>query len=185
MDELKLIKKAKKGDDLAFEGLIGLHQDKLYRTAYLYVQNKEDALDVVQETVYKAYKSLAQLKEPSYFKTWLIRILIHNAYELLRSKKKVININDESKLISLESTNKTIQTEQQIDLQAAIQQLDVNYQKVILLYYYHDLSIHQIAWQMEVPEGTVKTYLHRARKALKKILEGSDFSWINSGLMTR
>lgn len=84
-----------------------------------------------------------------------------------------------------EMPNKLHQIEQNIDLQEAIQKLDGNYQTVIILYYYHDLSINKIAWQMNIPEGTVKTYLHRARKALKNLLGGSEENWISSGLMTR
>ncbi|MED4651536.1 sigma-70 family RNA polymerase sigma factor [Bacillus pseudomycoides] len=186
MDEIKLVKKARKGDDAAFEQLISLYQDQLYRTAYLYVQNKEDALDIVQETVYKAYLSIEQLKKPNYFLTWLTRILIHNAYQLLSEKKKVKKIEDgrEADTYGV-MPNKLHQIEQNIDLQEAIQKLDENYQTVIILYYYHDLSINKIAWQMNIPEGTVKTYLHRARKALKNLLGGSEENWISSGLMTR
>lgn len=183
MNEIKLVKKAKKGDDTAFEELICLYKDQLYRTAYLYVQNKEDALDVVQETAYKAYLSLGQLKNSNYFKTWLIRILIHNANELLRAKKKVVKFEEISKYETNEGpTNQTNQMVQNIDLKTAIQQLDERYQTVVILYYYHDLAVHQIAWYMHIPEGTVKTYLHRARKSLKKLLEGSDQTWINSNL---
>ncbi|PEI68867.1 RNA polymerase [Bacillus wiedmannii] len=186
MDEIKLVKKARKGDDKAFEKLIGLYQDRLYRTAYMYVQNKEDALDVVQEAVYKAYLSIGQLKEPSYFLTWLTRILIHNAYRLLDEKKKVKKIEDERATGTYsEVVNKLHQVEQHIDLQGAIQRLDENYQTVIILYYYYDFSISKIAWQMNKPEGTVKTYLYRARKALKVLLGGSEENWINSGLMTK
>ncbi|EEM08755.1 hypothetical protein bmyco0003_43920 [Bacillus pseudomycoides] len=186
MDEIKLVKKARKGDDAAFEQLISLYQDQLYRTAYLYVQNKEDALDIVQETVYKAYLSIEQLKKPNYFLTWLTRILIHNAYQLLSEKKKVKKIEDGREADTYgEMPNKLHQIEQNIDLQEAIQKLDENYQTVIILYYYHDLSINKIAWQMNIPEGTVKTYLHRARKALKNLLGGSEENWISSGLMTR
>ncbi|MBC6975271.1 sigma-70 family RNA polymerase sigma factor [Bacillus sp. Xin] len=182
MDEIKLVKKARKGDDAAFEQLIGLYQDQLYRTAYLYVQYKEDALDVVQETVYKAYLSIDQLKKPNYFLTWLTRILINYAYQLLAEKKKVKEMKENTYGAI---PYKLHQVEQSLDLQEAIQKLDENYQTVIILYYYHDLSIQKIAWQMDVPEGTVKTYLHRARKSLKKLLGGSEENWINSGLMTR
>ncbi|WP_243525112.1 sigma-70 family RNA polymerase sigma factor [Bacillus pseudomycoides] len=186
MDEIKLVKKARKGDDAAFEQLVSLYQDQLYRTAYLYVQNKEDALDVVQETVYKAYLSIEQLKKPNYFLTWLTRILIHNAYQLLGEKKKVKKIEDGREAGTYGGMpNKLYQIEQNIDLQGAIQRLDKNYQTVIILYYYYDFSINQIAWQMNIPQGTVKTYLHRARKSLKKLLGGSDENWINSGLMTK
>ncbi|PEI93153.1 RNA polymerase [Bacillus pseudomycoides] len=186
MDEIKLVKKARKGDDAAFEQLIRLYQDQLYRTAYLYVRNKEDALDIVQETVYKAYLSIEQLKKPNYFLTWLTRILIHNAYQLLGEKKKVTKIEDGREAdTSGGMPNKLHQIEQNIDLQEAIQRLDENYQTVIISYYYYDLPIHQIAWQMNIPEGTVKTYLHRARKSLKKLLGGSDENWISSGLMMK
>ncbi|WP_020062868.1 sigma-70 family RNA polymerase sigma factor [Bacillus sp. 123MFChir2] len=183
MDEIKLVKKAKKGDDEAFEQLISLHQDQLYRTAYMYVQNKEDALDVVQETVYKAYISLEQLQKPNFFLTWLTRILIHNAYQLLNEKKKVQQLEDSRECRDLRNVANRI--EQNIDLQVAIGKLDENYQTVIILHYYYDLPINQIAWHMNVPEGTVKTYLHRARKSLKKLLGGSDENWINSGLMMK
>ncbi|WP_459501777.1 sigma-70 family RNA polymerase sigma factor [Bacillus sp. C1] len=186
MDEIKLVKKAKKGDDEAFEQLICLYQDQLYRTAYIYVQNKEDALDVVQETVYKAYLSIEQLKKPNYFLTWLTRILIHNAYQLLGEKKKVKKIEDGRETNTYGDLRNTVyQIEQNIDLQGAIQRLDENYQTVIILYYYHDLPIQQIAWQMNIPDGTVKTYLYRARQLLKKILGGSDENWINSGFMMK
>lgn len=150
------------------------------------MHNKEDALDIVQETVYKALLSIEQLKEPKFFMTWLIRILIRNAYDLLGQKKKAEKIVKESKDDAYEDLkNYSSHSEQNIDLKTAILQLDEKYQTVILLYYYHDLSIHQIAWHMNIPEGTVKTYLHRARKSLKKLLEGSELTWINSGLMTR
>ncbi|MEI4801313.1 sigma-70 family RNA polymerase sigma factor [Bacillus sp. NPDC077411] len=183
MDEIKLVKKAKKGDDAAFEQLISLHQDQLYRTAYMYVQNKEDALDIVQETVYKAYLSLEQLQKPNFFLTWLTRILIHNAYQVLNEKKKVQQLEDSRECKDVRNVANRI--EQNIDLQAAIGKLDENYQTVIILHYYYDLPINQIAWHMNVPEGTVKTYLHRARKSLKKLLGGSDENWINSGLMMK
>lgn len=183
MDEIKLVKKAKKGDDAAFEQLISLHQDQLYRTAYMYVQNKEDALDIVQETVYKAYVSLEQLQKPNFFLTWLTRILIHNAYQVLNEKKKVQQLEDSR--VCRDVRNIANGIEQNIDLQVAIGKLDENYQTVIILHYYYDLPINQIAWHMNVPEGTVKTYLHRARKSLKKLLGGSDENWISSGLMMK
>ena len=185
MDEIKLVKKAKKGDAKAFEELLVLHSDQLYRTAYLYVGHKEDALDIVQETAYKAYLSLTSLKEPLYFKTWLMRILINTAYEVLRTQKKIVKLKDENQIDSITFSNNTIHSEISIDLQEAIWHLEENYQKVIILYYYHDLPIQQISWNMNVPEGTVKTYLHRARKELKKLLEGSDPTWINNGLMMK
>jgi RNA polymerase sigma-70 factor (ECF subfamily) len=150
------------------------------------VQNKEDALDVVQEAVYKAYIAIGQLKNPEFFMTWLTRILINCANEVLRVKKKMLTLFEEKKIKTNDKmVDKATQTEQNIDLREAINQLDENYQTAIILYYFHDLSIQQISEQMEIPEGTVKTHLHRARKLLKKYIEGSDHTWINNGLQAR
>ena len=87
MVQIKLVKKAIKGNEDAFETLITNHSDKLYRTAYLYVRNKEDALDVLQETTYKAFISIHQLKSPEYFGTWLTKILIRTAYDRIKQEE--------------------------------------------------------------------------------------------------
>ncbi|WP_316246013.1 sigma factor [Bacillus sp. E214] len=66
MDELILIRKAIQGDSEAFEQLLIVHSDRLYRTAYLYVGNRDDALDVIQETAYKAFSSIKQLRHKNF-----------------------------------------------------------------------------------------------------------------------
>lgn len=84
MKQIKLVKKAIKVDEEAFETLVVQQSDKLYRTAFLYVPNKEDALDVLQETIYKAFISIDQLKHPEYFSTWckvMERIISLNVVE--------------------------------------------------------------------------------------------------------
>ena len=78
---LNLIKKAQKGNDKAFLTLFQQYEQDIYRTAFVYVKNQSDALDVVQETAYRSFKSIKDLKEPKYFKTWLIRIAISCAWE--------------------------------------------------------------------------------------------------------
>ena len=65
--QIRLVKKAVAGNAKAFEMLFQKHSEQLYRTAYIYVRNKEDALDIVQETAYKAFLSIAQLRNPEYF----------------------------------------------------------------------------------------------------------------------
>lgn len=85
---LNLIKKAQKGNDKAFCTLFQQYEQDLYRIAYVYVKNQNDALDVVQETAYRSYKSIKTLKEPTNFKTWLVRIAISCSIDLLRKQKK-------------------------------------------------------------------------------------------------
>lgn len=156
-----VVKKAIKGNEEAFEQLITLESEKLYRTAFLYVRNKEDALDVLQETVCKAFVGIHKLKQPKYFSTWLVRILIRTAYEVLQKKKKTV-LTGEAFIHKL--TEGTIhKPEEDLDLTNAISNLDPDYKTVIILFYFHDLSIKPISEKMEKPEGTIKTYLHRAK----------------------
>jgi RNA polymerase sigma-70 factor, ECF subfamily len=163
--------KAIKGNEDAFEQLIKQESDKLYRTAFLYVRNKEDALDVLQETVCKAFVGIHKLKEPKYFSTWLVKILIRTAYEVLQKKRKTV-LTGEAFIHSL-TENTSHNPEEDLDLTNAISTLDQNYQTVIILFYFHDLSIKMIAEKMQKPEGTIKTYLHRAKAELKGLLEGA------------
>ncbi|MBS4201143.1 sigma-70 family RNA polymerase sigma factor [Bacillus sp. FJAT-49732] len=172
MENIDIVKNAIKGDEQAFELLLKQESSKLYRTAFLYVGNKEDALDVVQETVYKAYKSIGSLKNPEYFSTWIIKILIRTAYRILEKNRKLTTIDYES-LVNLQD-HKVIEIHQNIDLADALNILNENDKTAIILFYYHDLPIHKIATMMDKPEGTVKSYLRRAKIELKKILEGDN-----------
>ena len=80
--EKTLVKRAMRGNPKAFGTLVEREQEYLYRMAFLYVRQEQDALDVVQESILKAYKSLKTLREPEYFRTWLTKILINNAQSL-------------------------------------------------------------------------------------------------------
>ena len=91
-EHTELVRRAIKQDEAAFEQLILLHSEQLYRTAYVYVKNEQDALDVVQETVYKAFISIGQVKEPKYFVTWLTKILIRNCYRVLNQQTAVADL---------------------------------------------------------------------------------------------
>lgn len=163
-----LVKKAINGDGEAFELLIKQESDKLYKIAYLHVRNKEDALDVIQESVYKAFISIKKLKNTEFFSTWLVKILIRTAYKMLEQRKRLGFIDDE--LITELSDKDVPEYEQQIDLSYAVSKLNNNYQTVIILFYYNDLSIRDISKALDKPEGTIKTYLRRAKIELKKMI---------------
>ncbi|CEN31344.1 sigma factor [Paraclostridium sordellii] len=87
IEEIDLISKAKKGSDKAFEELINIYKEYLYKMAFIYTKNEHDALDIYQETVYKIYLNIDKLKDSSYFKTWITRILINN----VNMKKRHVN----------------------------------------------------------------------------------------------
>ncbi|MBT2645113.1 sigma-70 family RNA polymerase sigma factor [Bacillus sp. ISL-41] len=168
MKEAKLVKKAVRGNAKAFEELLIIHSERLYRTAFLYAGNREDALDIVQETSCKAFQAIGQLKNEQYFLTWLTRILIHCAYDVLKKRKKELPV---EKLVEL-PTNSDSKLAENLDLMEAITLLKAQHRTAIILFYYHDLAISEIARMMDIPENTVKTYLQRGRKELKNRLGG-------------
>jgi RNA polymerase sigma-70 factor, ECF subfamily len=169
MEIEKLVKKAKKGNDKAFQLLIEHEKEKLYRLAFLYTKNEEDALEVVHETVYKAYVSIEKLKNDSYFTTWLVRILINCSNDFFRKKQRVVSINDKH-IESFPSHDQQI--ELQLDMKNIINELENKYKTVIFLKYYQDLTVEQIAETLEWPIGTVKSTLSRALSKLRTELKG-------------
>lgn len=171
MNIAKLVQKAKKGEDEAFEQLIGSVRQKLYRTAYTYVRNEQDALDVYQETIYIAYISLKTLKKPESFSSWITKILVFKAIDFIRKESRHFSTDDEemfAELIAPESSDFILHS---IDLSEAFKFLEPTVKTIILLRYYHDLSIKEIATIMKYPEGTVKSHLNRAKKKLRPILK--------------
>ena len=169
MKEVMLVKKAKKGDKESFEKLLVLHKNQLYRTAFLYVRNREDALDVVQETAFKSYLGIATLKEEKYFLTWITKILIRCAYDSIKKRKREVTLEKVTPILSISEKN----SDEVMDLAHALNELKQQYRDVIVLFHYQDLSIKEVANILELPENTVKTYLQRGRKQLKIILEGA------------
>ncbi|PFG04547.1 sigma-70 family RNA polymerase sigma factor [Bacillus sp. es.034] len=168
MNELSLIRKAIKGNKKCLQELLILHSDQLYRTAFLYVRNREDALDVVQEASYKAFKSIGNLKNEKYFLTWLTRILIHCSYEVLNKKKKEIPLD----IVKERTVDRAEQEIESLDLIDAVNQLNEKHKDAIILFYFQDLPITEVAKIMNIPENSVKTYLSRGKERLKKLLGG-------------
>lgn len=171
MDIEELIKKARKGDSEAFYELIKSNEAVLYRTALLYLKNEHDALDAVSETVYKSFISIKKLKEPRYFRTWLIRILINVCLDQIKKSKKIVYV--EERFIDVIDFDWD-ESEDKIDLKKAIDQLDEKEKTVVILKYFHNMTIVEISEVLECPVGTVKTNLHNALEELRlEYKEGS------------
>lgn len=160
------IKKAQKGDHEAFTRLFRQLESQLYRLAKTILLKDEDCADALQETTLKVYKGLANLKQPKFFKTWVIRILINECNQLLRMRERTIAVAEfpeepvDSYVHFGDSGN--------VDLQSFINQLDESLRLAIVLFYYDDLSIKQIADVVDISEGAVRARLHRARRLLSK-----------------
>lgn len=165
--EAKLIKKSISGDKQCFSELIKNHKVYLYKTAYNYVKNEEDALEILQECTYRAMINIKKLKNSDYFKTWITRIVINCSLDFINKGSNVYSLNDD---VELEVMNSNISIDEKLDLYNAIDLLRDNYKTVIILKYFNDMTIESISNVMEIPEGTVKTYLKRAKESLSKIL---------------
>lgn len=168
-DEQKVIA-AIKGEKRALEQLLKLEKEKLYRIAFTYVRNEEDAIEVFQQTVLQAVESIHQLREPAYFSTWLTRICINHALTALRKKRKVVMLEDVAEHLSAKEPSEHLV--HKLDVANALGKLPEKYQTVLLLRFYQDLSVKQIMEVLDCPEGTVKTNIHRGLALLKKSLKG-------------
>lgn len=130
-----LVKKAMRGNPKDFGTLIQQEQEYLYRMAFLYVRNEADALDVVQESILKAYKGLRSLREPEYFRTWLTKITINTAQDLLRKRSAAVPWEETEDLPAPQG----LAPEEQMDLHRAIAQLPEKYRDVVKLKYFDGL----------------------------------------------
>jgi RNA polymerase sigma-70 factor (TIGR02954 family) len=165
LDTEQLVKKAIKGNDDAFLQLIQTYKVDLYKTALSFLRNEEEALEAIQEVTYRAYKGIGKLKEVSYFKTWLIRIMINYCNDQLKKQKRVVINEEVLKSIGVSENHS------ELELKDVMLGLDDRSREILTLKYFHDLKIKDIAETMQCPEGTVKTWLNKALKALREKLE--------------
>lgn len=169
----RLVKRAKKGDSEAFQMLIHKEKEKMYRMAYMYMRNEDDALEVFQESLYKAIGSINTLKNNDFFSTWLMKILINTAIAALKKKQKMVPIDNQilNQMVNIDH----IQIEEHLDLLQAMDEIEEKYKTVLLLRFYQDYTVKQIATFLECPEGTVKTNIRRGLEILKSKLKGVYF----------
>lgn len=183
MEQQALIQAAIKGDFEAFETLIGLYENNIYKLCLKIMQNEEEAADAFQEVCLKVWKQLKHYKGEAKLSTWIYRLTTNQCIDLLRKNKKHTghisifqrNEKDEEWLledvakdnVALEVETKALQEVVQIGLK----ELKPEYRVIIVLKDVEDHSYEEIAEILQISLGTVKSRLSRARKALKKILE--------------
>ena len=130
--------------------------EKLYRLAFSYVKNEQDAMDVVQESVYKAMKNASQIKEKKYIKTWLWRIVINTAVDATRRQSRFVS-------------DDQVQEEGQEDRYEDT--LEEKERKVIMLKVFEEWTIREIADCLHENPNTVKSMLYRGLKKLRGKVE--------------
>lgn len=142
---------------------------KLYRLAYSYVHNENDALDIVQESAYKAIKNSSSLKNVQYAGTWIYRIVINESIQFLRKQKQ-------QTVPFYEADGEAEDTYADLDLRRALEQLEPLDRTVVVLRFFEGLQLNQIAQVLDENLNTVKSRLYRSLKKLKLSLtdEGAD-----------
>ena len=140
------------------------NKERHYRLAYSYVKNADDALEVVQESIYKAISTMDSLKTPDYLNTWFYRIIVNTAIDLLRKRKKVVVMDDET--LSHYDLS-TVDHYADIDLHKALEDLPIQYRSIIVLRFFEDLKIEEIAAVLDENVNTIKTRLYKALRMLR------------------
>jgi len=182
-DDALLIQRFQGGDHSAFDALITKHQARAYQYAYRLARDAEEASDVVAEAFVRVYRALCNFKGESAFTTWLYRILT-NCYLDMRKKEKsrpstsleaALHTDDGELERQIEDPNRTPheeaeRTERERTIEGAVERLP-EYQKAMIMMYHVDmLSYEEIAQALELPIGTVKSRLNRARLSLRELL---------------
>lgn len=161
MDEL--VQRAKEKDPDAFETLIRLHMQTMYKIAKSYLSSDEDVADAIQDTIMTCYEKISFLKNNAYFKTWMIKILMSKCCNILRNKK-VLDFSEET--TEQPVTDKRFE---ELEWKEVIRLLDEKYRMVMVLYYVEGFRTGEIAQILDMNENTVRTRLKRGRAELQNI----------------
>lgn len=140
------------------------NKEKYYRVAYSYVKNTDDALDIMQESIYKAVAHVDSLQDISYINTWFYRIIVNTSIDFIRKQKKVIPVDNE---VLASFTSEINDEYENFDLQRAMDNLPEKYRVVVVLRYFEDLKIEEIAEILNENANTIKTRLYKSLKLLR------------------
>lgn len=172
--EAHLVRKAVEGDRVAFELLIDLHRSALVHGAMRVLRNTDDAYDAVQESVVKAYRAIADFEAHRPFRPWLLRICQNCCMDILRSKRYTTQT-DQLDLTLADHrpgiADTTAQSVENAAVRDAIDRLPEKYREVMVMRHLELMEVNEIAAAVRAPEGTVKSWLFRARALLRKDLE--------------
>ncbi len=179
-DDHRLIQDCLQGRTEAFWELVHRYQDRLYNTVYRLLGNAEDAKDVVQDALVSAFQSLGSFKGDSLFFTWLYRIAVNTAFSFKRKQRLTFSINcDRDGKIPIEpldpaSSNQPDFALEQADeervIQDALNQLSPEHRTVLIMKDMQGEKYETMAEVLQVPIGTIRSRLHRARMELRELL---------------
>jgi RNA polymerase sigma-70 factor (ECF subfamily) len=186
-EDVELVTLAQQGNQSAFAKLMERYRESIYFMALKMVHNRDDAEDLTQEAFSKAFNNLSHYSAEFAFSTWLFKIATNNCIDFIRKKRlqttsldssAITNEEGESPTIAVPDYNpnpeQTIIKEQRAErIRAVIEKLSPKYRQLIELRYFEELSYEEIAEQLDIPLGTVKAQLFRAKDMLYSLLKSS------------
>lgn len=177
MEEAELVRKMISGDKDAFAGLMEIYQKQALRAAYLISGNYADSEDIVQEAFTSCYLNRKQIRDPEAFRGWFYKTLSRTAWRICRKARReqlTGEVYPEEKEAPGGLLNRMILEEEEQALYREIQKLPVKQRTVIILYYYNEMTIKEIAAACGCLEGTVKSRLFHGKARLKEALTKQD-----------
>ena len=181
-NDFHLVVKAREGNQKAYADLMHRYKDSIYFMVLKMVNNKEDAMDLTVETFAKAFEKLEKYQPEFAFSTWLFRVATNNCIDFIRKKKLnttsihgMVDGDGEEQTLqiradTLDPEEQSIKKQQTEELKVLIDGLPPRYRNLITLRYFDELAYEEIAQQLDLPLGTVKAQLFRARFLLGNIM---------------
>ncbi|ASA21010.1 sigma-70 family RNA polymerase sigma factor [Paenibacillus donghaensis] len=143
---------------------VSAQRRKLYGIAYSYLRSEADALEVLQETTCRAWQKRKSLRNPERFTPWLVRILINCCKDELKRRKHIVTAEQPERF---EDGVMEMRSDHRLDMDQALDAVKPKYRQVLVLKYYKDMTVSDIAEVLDKPEGTVKTWLNKGLKQLR------------------
>ena len=159
-----------RGADLAT--LLRSHVGDAYRLARAILLDDGEAEDAVQEAALAAWRGHSSLREPAKFEPWFDRILVNQCRDQLRRRRRTVQV--AAPPVGFEAAGPAPETGPDADLDLAIAALDIDHRVVVVMRYWQDRTVEDIADRLGIPAGTVKSRLHHALKHLRTALEAND-----------
>ena len=161
---IQLVKRPIAGDADAFLELMEKNSLAMYKVARGILDNDEDAADAMQDTILTCFEKIHTLKNPEYFKTWMIRILINKCKDILRSGRRMICVEE----LPEQAAKDTVEAEANLEWKEALWGLDEKYRLIVVLFYAEGLRTAEIGKLLQLPDSTVRTRLARGREQLAR-----------------
>ena len=171
----KKVAKVKEESQDAFHQMISPLINDMYKLAYSYLKNEEDAKDILQDAAIDIYISMKKLKKEESLKQWVEQIVVNKCKKYFnRKEKNEIPIDFHNMENYIEPVNNVLETENNLDFNLLISKLDEEERMVVILYYNDKYKIKEISKILKMNENTVKVKLHRARKKIEKMKKGGN-----------